>query len=125
MWKKHMDEDENAVKSKKVSIKQVGLYICATVFGIVGCQYILALLGGNQTWLDSTTLMISIIANALMVLRYKEQWALWIVVDIITVTMWVLAGDKIQVSMWTVYLMNAVYGFFKWSRMNKVNFVNE
>ncbi len=125
MWKKHMHKDVNAVKSKKMSLKQIGLYICGTVIGIISCQYILELLGGSQTWLDSTTLVISIIANALMVLRYKEQWILWIVVDIITVTMWVLAGDMIQVSMWSVYLMNAFYGFFMWSRMNKINIENE
>lgn len=125
MWKKHMNEDINAVKSKKMSPKQVGVYILATALGIVGCQYILELLGGKQTWLDSTTLIISIVANALMVLRYKEQWALWIVVDIITVTMWILAGDMIQVSMWSIYLLNAFYGFYKWSKMNKVNLGNE
>lgn len=125
MWKKHMHEDVNAVKSKKMNLKQIGIYIVGTVIGVVSCQYILELLGGNQTWLDSTTLVISIVANALMVLRYKEQWALWIVVDIITVTMWVLAGDLIQVSMWSVYLLNAFYGFFKWSKMNKVNLENE
>jgi len=125
MWKKHMNEDINAVKSKKMSPKQVGGYIFVTALGIVGCQYILELLGGKQTWLDSTTLIISIVANALMVLRYKEQWALWIVVDIITVTMWILAGDMIQVSMWSIYLLNAFYGFYKWSKMNKVNLENE
>jgi len=125
MWKKHMNEDKNVVKAKKMSLWQIGLYICAIIIGVIGWQHILELLKGNQTWLDSTTLMISIVANALMVLRYKEQWILWIVVDIITVTMWVLAGDLIQVSMWSVYLLNAFYGFFKWSRMNKVNFQNE
>lgn len=125
MWKKHMNEDVNAVKSKKMSLKQVGIYIGVTVVGVVVCHYILELLGGNQTWLDSTTLVISLVANALMVLRYKEQWALWIVVDIITVSMWVLAGDMIQVSMWSIYLLNAFYGLFKWSQMNKVNFANE
>lgn len=125
MWKKHMNEDVNTVKSKKMSIKQLGLYIVGTVIGVVICHYILELLGGNQTWLDSTTLMISIVANALMVLRYKEQWALWIVVDAITVAMWALAGDMIQVSMWSVYLINAFYGFYKWSKMNKINYENE
>jgi nicotinamide mononucleotide transporter len=125
MWKKHMHEDVNLVKSKKMSPKQIGIYICGTVAGVIGCHYLLEVLGGNQTWLDSTTLMISIAANALMVLRYKEQWALWIVVDGITVTMWAMAGDMIQVSMWSVYLLNAFYGYFKWSKMNRMNFENE
>lgn len=125
MWKKHMNDQTNAVKSKKMSAKQIVLYLLATILGIIICHYILDILGGNQTWLDSTTLMISLVANALMVLRYKEQWALWIVVDAITVTMWFISGDLIQVSMWSVYLLNAFYGFFKWSKMNKVNAENE
>lgn len=124
MWKKHMNEDVSAVKAKKMSLNQIGIYFLVTVICVVICRYVLEALGGNQTWLDSTTLVISIVANALMVLRYKEQWVLWIVVDIITVTMWVLVGDMIQVSMWSVYLLNAFYGFFMWSRMNKVNVEN-
>lgn len=125
MWKKHMNDQTNAVKSKKMSSKQIVLYLLATILGIIVCHYILDILGGNQTWLDSTTLMISLVANALMVLRYKEQWALWIVVDAITVTMWFISGDLIQVSMWSVYLLNAFYGFYKWSKMTKVNAENE
>lgn len=125
LWKKHMNEDENKVKSKKMSFSQIGLYTVATVIGIILCRYVLELLGGEQTWLDSTTLVISLVANALMVLRYKEQWALWIVVDMITVTMWVLAKDWIQVSMWAVYLLNAFYGYYEWSKMSKKNNENE
>ncbi|QNU65881.1 nicotinamide mononucleotide transporter [Ruminiclostridium herbifermentans] len=41
--------------------------------------------------------MIFIVANTLMVLRFKEQWILWIVVDFITITMWFIDGDMIQV----------------------------
>lgn len=125
MWKKHMNEEVNEVKSKKMSLNQIGLYCLGTVIGVVICRYLLEMLGGNQTWLDSTTLMISLGANALMVLRYKEQWVFWIVVDIITVFMWILAGDWIQVSMWSVYLINAFYGFFKWSMMTKLNIEND
>ena len=125
MWKKHMNEAENIVKSKKMSLKQIGLYLLGIVVGVIICRYVLELLGGNQTWLDSTTLVISLVANALMVLRYKEQWALWIFVDAITVTMWFIAGDWIQVSMWSIYLLNAFYGYYKWSTMNKNNYENE
>ncbi|WP_236354722.1 nicotinamide riboside transporter PnuC [Konateibacter massiliensis] len=125
MWKKHMNIEKDVVKSKKMGINQIGLYLLGMTVGVIICRYILEMLGGNQTWLDSTTLVISLVANALMVLRYKEQWALWIVVDIITVTMWVLAGDWIQVSMWSVYLLNAFYGFYQWSLMSRNNYANE
>lgn len=125
MWKKHMNIDEDNVKSKKMGIHQIALYAVAMVVGVIIIRYLLEMLGGNQTWLDSTTLIISLFANALMVLRYKEQWILWIVVDIVTVTLWIISRDWIQVSMWSVYLMNAFYGYYKWNVRSKDNVANE
>ncbi|MDF2906908.1 MAG: Nicotinamide mononucleotide transporter, partial [Herbinix sp.] len=46
--------------------------------------------------------------------------------DFITVAMWVIAGDWIMTTMWAVYLLNACYGFYIWTKMNKAdNVVNE
>lgn len=125
MWKKHMNEADQKVKSKKMSMKQIGLYLLGIIIGTILCRYLLEELGGRETWLDSATLMISLVANALMVLRYKEQWILWIVVDVITVILWILARDWIQVSMWSIYLLNAFYGYIQWSSMSKKNTENE
>lgn len=54
-----------------------------------------------------------------MMLRYREQWLLWIIIDIITVIMWVLVGDLVMVTMWSVYLINAFYGYHNWTKMAK------
>ena len=63
--------------------------------------------------------MISIIANSLMLLRFREQWLLWIIIDMITVVMWILVKDFIMVTMWAVYLINAFYGYINWTKMSK------
>lgn len=76
-------------------------------------------LGGRHPLLDSASTIISIIANMLMVLRYREQWLLWIVIDIITVVMWLKVQDYIMVTMWAVYLVNAFYGYYNWSKIAK------
>ena len=60
-----------------------------------------------------------IFANLLMMLRYREQWLLWIIIDTITVVMWILANDLIMVTMWSVYLVNAFYGYYNWSKISK------
>ena len=60
----------------------------------------------------------SIVANILMVLRYREQWALWIIVDVVTVIMWIIAGDFLMTIMWAIYLVNAVYGWVMWTKMS-------
>ena len=63
----------------------------------------------------------SLVANALMVLRYREQWVLWIIVDVVTVIMWIIAGDFLMTIMWAIYLINAVYGLIMWTKMSRDN----
>ena len=93
--------------------------LVTVLIGIVLYRMLLIKLGGSSAWLDSTSTVFSIVANALMVLRYREQWTLWIIVDIVTVFMWAMSGDPIMTTMWAVYLVNAVYGYINWSRMSK------
>ena len=60
----------------------------------------------------------SIVANALMVLRCREQWALWIIVDVV---MWVIAGDFLMTAMRAIYPINAEYGWVMSTEMSRNN----
>ena len=120
-WNKHYNQKSETVKSKKMSLPVIVVSLIVTGFFIWGYRQVLVSLGGNATWLDSASTSFALIANALMVMRYREQWVLWIVVDAITVIMWILACDWIQVSMWAVYLLNAFYGFYKWTKLNNID----
>ena len=57
----------------------------SAVISIFLYKLLLDALGGNNTILDSASTMISIIANTLMLLRYREQWLLWIIIDMICI----------------------------------------
>lgn len=39
-----------------------------------------------------------------MAARYREQWLCWIVVDIVTVAMWIIAGNPIMIVVWGLTL---------------------
>ena len=119
LWNKHENKKTSDVKAKKLDMKQTILLLVITSGCIFGYKIILDLLGGNNTILDSASTMISIIANSLMLLRYREQWLLWIIIDMITVVMWILVKDFIMVTMWAVYLINAFYGYINWTKMSK------
>lgn len=119
-WRKHYNTDSEKVKTRKMSMKMTVIFLFISAVSIWVYQIFLLCLGGKATWLDSASTTFSIIANALMVLRYREQWLLWIIVDIVTVAMWIIAKDWIMTTMWSVYLINACYGFIKWTRMNKL-----
>ena len=68
--------------------------------------------------------VLSVIAQILMIKRFMEQWVIWIVVDVVSVIMWVVAlyteGASIAVLlMWSVYLLNAIIMFIKWLKESK------
>jgi len=113
-WSKNQYEDKNEVIPKALNWKQILVGIIVVSAATIGLHYILASLGGAMTLLDGTTTVLSIVASLLMWRRYAEQWACWIIVDIITVIMWIIAGDPIMIVMWGAYLINAFYGYYLW-----------
>lgn len=120
LWNKHTDK-ENNLEGKKLSLKQSIIFLVIITIGIFGYKLVLDMLDGTGTLLDSASTVISVVANALMMMRYREQWLLWIIIDAITVVMWFLVGDFIMVTMWAVYLINAFYGYYNWTKIAKEN----
>lgn len=121
LWNKHMNEETETTEGKKLTFKQSVILLVLITMGIFGYKLVLDWLGGAGTLLDSASTVTSVVANALMMFRYREQWLLWIIIDIITVVMWLLVGDFIMVTMWAVYLVNAFYGYYNWTKMAKEN----
>lgn len=119
LWNKHTNKETNDVEGNKLNLTKSILLVVICTIGILLYKLVLDALGGQGTLLDSASTTISIFANLLMMLRYREQWLLWIIIDIVTVIMWILAGDLIMVTMWSVYLVNAFYGYYNWTKISK------
>lgn len=119
VWSKHYHDKEDQVEGKRMKPLFILIWALISVGGVFGYKLILDALGGNTTLLDSMSTVVSLLANALMVARFREQWLLWIVVDVVTVIMWLLAGDLIMTVMWSIYLLNAIYGWIMWCKMSK------
>lgn len=125
-WSKHMNYEYNEVKAKVMTWKQILGWGAATLVTIFFVSKGLEFIGTGQFYAGSVSLTLSLIANVLMVKRYAEQWPIWIFVNIASIYMWVQYGDWIQVSMWSMYLLNAMYGWNLWvSRQRKINYTNE
>ncbi|MFP3416446.1 nicotinamide riboside transporter PnuC, partial [Bacillus sp. SIMBA_074] len=63
------------------------LSIAATViYGLVLKQ-----MGGALPFVDSLTAILSILAMIFMVKRLVEQWVVWVIIDIFTIYMWLVA----------------------------------
>lgn len=118
-WGKHYRKKEDQVEGLRMDGKHIAVWSVCSIAGIFAYKLILDSIGGNATLLDSMSTVFSVAANVLMVLRYREQWVLWIIVDAVTVIMWIIAGDFLMTAMWMIYLINAVYGWITWTRMSR------
>ena len=124
LWKKHTDKETNVVYKRRMTLKQDILLALISIAGIFGYAFILDLLGGNLPLADSMSTVLSVIAQVLMIKRFTEQWVIWIVVDTVSVIMWIAAmfteGASIAVLlMWGVFLANAIIMFVKWLKESK------
>ena len=121
LWSKNINKENNEVYKKRMTLKQNIFLAIISVAGVLGYSCILKLLGGNLPIVDSMSTVFSVIAQILMIKRFMEQWIIWIIVDFVSVIMWIAAffngGESAAVlMMWSVYLANAIIMFVKWKK---------
>lgn len=122
LWKKNMQKNDDGtsdVKAKKFTVFQ---WILSTVITAIATYFVglwLESIGSNEAYLDAATNVMSIIAQLLMIWRFREQWIWWIVIDVICVIMWARIGNWSMVAMYISWIINAAYGWYNWSKLNK------
>lgn len=70
---------------------------------------------------DSASTTFSVVAMILMIKRYQEQWGLWIIVNMLTVIIWIITFNPIMLAQWLVFLVNSIYGYIKWRPTEAIN----
>lgn len=73
----------------------------------------------SQPWLDSFTTVPAIFAQILLMLAYREQWLLWLLVDVLSAVMWANAGNWCMFAQYVFWCANCWYGYRQWTRLNK------
>lgn len=121
MWKNKLQE--NIVIMRELANKYKAIIGLVCIIGIIITGFLLSLIKGQNTpYIDATTNTLSIIATFLMMWRYKEQWILYIVLNIFTIIMWSIRMANgspealLMIVMWSSYLVNAFYGYYNWSK---------
>jgi len=70
----------------------------------------------TQPYLDAYTTIPALVAQVLMILVYREHWYIWLTVDILSVVLWLRAGDYCMTAQYVFWCCNCVYGFIRWTR---------
>lgn len=140
-WYKHKDEEDKLLaKSKRLNWKQAILvWVIVGIIAVI-VHFALAELAGNtwmkfadqfgwntevMKWLDSGIFAIGIVAVILEALRYKDQYIMWLVTDVIAVAQYMLKRDPVYVTKKGIYLIEAIVGIKNWGELAKKNETNE
>ena len=68
---------------------------------------------------DSFTTALSFVGIWALARKYLEQWFIWIVVDVVTCCLYFYKDIPFKASLYGLYVIIAVAGYYKWRRMMK------
>lgn len=131
LWMRHSKKKEESEHGEDVYVKRLtpkgwAVVIGSFIAGALLYAELLTWLSAQQVRIDSMAVVLSVIAQILMVQRYAEQWVIWILVNVLTITLWLVTliqtggNDWNMVIMWTAFLVNSIYGYVNWVMLSKV-----
>ena len=128
-WSKNKSkEDSRAVDPKKLTFVQAIVVYALTLAGVLAFAWLISLplineffygsvqeFGFDKHIVDAAGDILAVPAMILMVKRYREQWLMWILLNIFGIILWSFyTFNPIMIVMWATLLVNAVYGYMKW-----------
>lgn len=119
-WGKHRDKKKDVI-ARKLNAKQILIATLTFALSSIGLFYTLEYFGGHFTVLDSTSTVLIIFASILGALRYREQWIIWIIVNILTLIMWAAVGNPATIGMKAFYVIGSIYGYLNWRSFIRKN----
>ena len=70
-------------------------------------------------WINVIAFVLSITAQAAMILRYSFNWWLWIIVNFVWLIVNLMSGNYIFAIQTMVYQVNAFVGLYEWHRSER------
>ncbi|MGL5955469.1 MAG: nicotinamide riboside transporter PnuC [Brevinema sp.] len=116
--KKQKSSDSTIALTRKLSKKEKILYTIIAICSIG----ILTIIGQNvgrydnelQALIDASSTVFAILGQWFMSLKVLENWYMWIVVNVISIPLYISIGSYTFAMVWLVYLINAIYGYIMW-----------
>lgn len=122
MWQKKMVENKDGTKqveTRKFTLVQWLLSAVSTIVLTIGLGYFLGSINSAQPFTDAATNVLAIFAQILMIRRYREQWLWWLIIDVLCIKLWWVAGNWSMVAMYVAWTINCIYGWYNWTKLNR------
>jgi nicotinamide mononucleotide transporter len=85
-----------------------------TILSVAVLSPILSDIGAAATWTDAFVLIGSLVAQMMLIYEKYETWIVWIVVDVVATTQYLLLGYWFTALLYAIFTAVAVYGWKRW-----------
>lgn len=120
-WTKHKDNlDAYLTQVRKLTWKQDIILLIGIVIFTFGVGALLNLIPGELNgYLDACTQAFGLINGLLILYRYREQWIVWILYNILEAIIWISTGNYILIIQNIALIINSTYGIIQWTKYAK------
>lgn len=124
-WIKHPYKDEGRVEVAKLTKRQILIIAVLTVVVTFAFYFVLEALDNENLYVSTLSIATSFIAASLTYFRSPYYALGYAVNDIVLIVLWISASikDISNLSMifcFIMFLLNDLYGFYNWKRMQKL-----
>ena len=90
------------------------IIVVGTIITVAVLSPILSEIGAAATWTDAFVLIGSLVAQMMLIYEKYETWIVWIVVDVVATTQYLLLGYWFTALLYAIFTAVAVYGWKRW-----------
>ena len=114
-WQRQRTGDSVVIVPRSLQLNRFVLLCTIVAVVSVGVGWLLSrYTDDSQPYLDAVTTVVSIVAQVMLVMAIRQQWWLWLFVDVLFVAMWIMAGNWSMVAQYGFWCINCVYGMLRW-----------
>ena len=135
-WRKNTSVDtvqNKPIKNVPITIvswsgnKHLKICLCLTIISLILGYVIANYTPASFPYLDTLTTVFAVFATYLVTQKVLENWLYWVVIDAVSIYLYIEKGLIPTTVLFIIYVVIALYGYFKWlaiyrrSAVHKIN----
>lgn len=117
VWKRH-PKDSSSGRIKHTPLRWILPLVAIYIVLHVAIYFVLTDFTDSRVpFFDSMSTALSIVAMWMLSRKLVEQWLVWLVVDMISVGLYLYKGIPLTAGLYAVYCVLAIVGYVRWLRI--------